>query len=76
MPGTCWTPWKLPVADALKDAIEYIEVTQLRGGPEAHDYRTYPMWKTLSERAGKALLKVFKPETAPLPEFDDLDLDL
>ncbi len=63
-------------ADALKDAIEYIEVTQLRGGPEAHDYRSYPIWKTASERAGKALLKVFKPETAPLPEFDDLDLDL
>ena len=63
-------------ADALKDVIEYIEVTQLRGGPEAHDHRYYPMWKTRSERAGKALLKVFKPETAPLPEFDDLDLDL
>ncbi|MFT7515067.1 MAG: HEAT repeat protein [Candidatus Omnitrophota bacterium] len=63
-------------ADALQGVIEYIEVTQLRGGPEAHDYRFYPGWKTTSERAGRALLKVFKPEKAPLPEFDDLDLDL
>ena len=62
-------------ADALRDVIEYIEVTQLRGGPEAHDWREYPRWKTTSERAGRALLKVFQPEKAPLPEFDDLDLD-
>lgn len=62
-------------ADGLQNVIEYIEVTQLRGGIEGKDWRTYPMWKALQARAGKAMLKVHKPEKAPIPEFDDLELD-
>lgn len=65
-------------ADALTEVIEYIEVTRLRGGLSAHMRKEdqYAMWKTMQARAGKALLKVHKPEKAPIPEFDDMDLDL
>lgn len=68
--------------DALIDTIEFIEVTQLRGGAserlekDPRGYRAYPMWKALSAQAGKNLLKLDKPEDAPLPTFDDMDLDL
>ena len=62
-------------AEGLQNVIEYIEVTQLRGGVKGKDWRYYPMWKALQTRAGKAMLKVYKPEKAPIPEFDDLDLD-
>ena len=66
---------------ALIDTIEFIEVTQLRGGvaealQKSKEARTaYPRWKALSAQAGKNLLKLDKPGTAPLPEFNDLDLD-
>ena len=36
----------------------------------------YYIWKALQARAGKALLKVHKPEAEAIPEFDSLDLDL
>ncbi len=64
-------------AKALQDVIEYIEVTRLRGGVQAHMDKdeNYPMWKALQARAGKALLKVHKPETAPIQGFDPLDLE-
>ncbi len=62
-------------AEAIQDVIEYIEVTQLRGGAEGKDWRDYPKWKALQARAGKALLKVHKPEADPIPTFDPLDLD-
>ena len=64
-------------AKALQDVIEYIEVTHLRGGIKAHMDKDdkYTVWKALQARAGKVLLKVHKPETAPVPTFDDLDLD-
>lgn len=64
-------------AKALQDVIEYIEVTRLRGGVKAHMNKDdrYTEWKTLQARAGKALLKFHKPEKAPIPTFDDLDLD-
>jgi hypothetical protein len=64
-------------AKALQDVIEYIEVTRLRGGIKAHMDKddNYVGWKALQARAGKALLKIHKPETAPVPTFDDLDLD-
>jgi hypothetical protein len=76
-------PSDLPSADAkvaakaLQDVIEYIEVTRLRGGVEAHMKKEdkYYEWKALQARAGKALLKVHKPEKEPIPEFDPLDLD-
>jgi hypothetical protein len=67
---------------ALIDTIEFIEVTQLRGGAlerlkkDPSGYKAYPMWKALSAQAGKNLLKLDKPEDTPLPEFGDLDLDL
>ena len=62
---------------ALQDVIEYIEVTRLRGGIKAHMNKddNYTGWKALQARAGKVLLKVHKPETAPIPTFDGLDLD-
>jgi hypothetical protein len=62
---------------ALQDVIEYIEVTRLRGGVKAHMGKddNYTGWKALQARAGKVLLKIHKPETAPVPAFDDLDLD-
>jgi len=61
--------------ESLQNVMEYIEVTQLRGGVAGKDFRYYPMWKALQARAGKVLLKVHKPEKAPIPEFNDLDLD-
>ncbi len=64
-------------AKALQDVIEYIEVTRLRGGVTAHMSKddNYSGWKALQARAGKALLKFHKPDKAPVPSFDDLDLD-
>ena len=64
-------------AKALQDVIEYIEVTRLRGGIKAHMDKddNYTGWKALQARAGKALLKVHQPETAPIPGFDSLELN-
>ena len=64
-------------AEALQDVIEYIEVTHLRGGPQAHMRKEdkYAEWKALQARAGKVLLKVHQPDKAPIPTFDPLDLD-
>ena len=62
-------------ADALRNVIEYIEVTYLRGGPAGKDFRVYPIWKAMQARAGKALLKVHKPEAAPIPSFDPLEFE-
>jgi len=66
---------KLAVA-ALIDAIEYIEVTHIRGGGMANDPKSYAVWKALSAQAGKNLLNLDKPGENPIPEFDDTDLDL
>lgn len=62
-------------AKSLQDVIEYIEVTQLRGGVAGKDFREYPVWKLLQARAGKVLLKVHKPQEAPIDGFDLLELD-
>jgi hypothetical protein len=64
-------------AKALQDVIEYIEVTRLRGGVKAHMDKDdkYTEWKALQARAGKVLLKVHKPEEAPIPGFDPLELN-
>ncbi len=64
------------VAQALRDVMEYLEVTELRGGPEGKDFRAYPIAKALQARAGQALVKVHKPETAPIQGFQGLDIDL
>jgi hypothetical protein len=63
--------------DAVRNVIEYIEVTHLRGGVTAHMSKesNYVAWKDLQARAGKALLKLHQPEMAPIPDFDPLDLD-
>ena len=63
-------------AETLRNVIEFIEVTQLRGGAAGKDFRSYPKWKALQARAGKVLLKVHQPEAEPIPTFDLLDLDL
>ena len=54
-----------------------MEVNYLRGGVKAHMDKddNYTEWKALQARAGKVLLKIHKPETAPIPTFDGLDLD-
>lgn len=64
-------------AKALQGVIEYIEVTRLRGGVQAHMMKDdkYTVWKALQARAGKALLKLHKPGKGPIPEIDPLDLD-
>jgi len=64
-------------AKAIRDVIEYMEVTHLRGGPSAHMKKrdNYYGWKALQARAGKVLLKVYKPEEAAIPTFDPLDLE-
>ncbi len=64
-------------AKALQDVIEYIEVTRLRGGVQAHMNKDdkYTVWKSLQARAGKALLIIHKPGKGPIPEIDPLDLD-
>lgn len=64
-------------AKALQDVIEYIEVTRLRGGVAAHMNKddNYTEWKLLQARAGKVLLKIHKPETAPIPGFDPLEIE-
>jgi hypothetical protein len=64
------------VAQALRDVMEYLEVTVLRGGPEGKDFREYPPAKALQARAGKALVKVHKPEAAPIQGFQGIDIDL
>jgi HEAT repeat protein len=64
------------VAKALQDVMEFIEVTQLRGGAAGKDFREYPAAKALQARAGKALVRFHKPEAVPLPGFKDADLDL
>ncbi len=64
------------VAQALRDVMEYLEVTVLRGGPEGKDFREYPGAKSLQIRAGQALVKVHKPEAAPIQGFQGLDIDL
>lgn len=67
---------------ALIDTIEFIEVTFLRGGASEqldtrHEaWRDYAMWKAFSAQAGKNLLKLNRTEKAPLPTFDEMDLDL
>jgi hypothetical protein len=64
-------------AKAIRDVMEYIEVSHLRGGITAHMKKedNYLEWKDLQARAGKALLKVKKPGKAPIPTFNSLDLD-
>lgn len=62
-------------AEALQDVIEYIEVTHLRGGVAGKDFREYPKWKGIQSRAGKVLLKVHKPQEAPIEAFDPLELE-
>ena len=64
------------VAKALQDVMEFIEVTQLRGGAAGKDFREYPAAKALQARAGKALVRFHKPEAAPISGFKDSDLDL
>jgi hypothetical protein len=64
------------VAQALRDVMEYLEVTALRGGPEGKDFREYPAAKALQARAGQALVKVHKPEAAPIQGFQGIDIDL
>ncbi|MFM9057658.1 MAG: hypothetical protein ACKOSQ_00775, partial [Planctomycetaceae bacterium] len=64
------------VAQALQDVMEFIEVTQLRGGATGKDFREYPAAKSLQARAGKALVRFHKPEAAPISGFKDTDLDL
>ena len=63
-------------AETLKQLIEYIEVSHLRGGVKAHMEKDdrYTEWKALQARAGKSLLMFHKPETAPIPGFDPIDL--
>ena len=51
----------------LQDAARPFKLS----GPVADGY----VWKALQARAGKVLLKVYKPGAAPIPEFDPLDLD-
>ncbi len=68
-------------SEVLADVIEYIEVTHLRGGmtEQVQDWREsmgYMEWKGLQARAGQALLRFHKPDKTPIPEFDDIDLDL
>ncbi len=68
-------------AAALIDAIEFIEVSYLRGGVAAvlkkdkYAQGAYARWKSLSAQAGKNLLKLDNPGKPPLAEFNDLDLD-
>ena len=64
-------------AKAIRDVMEYMEVTHLRGGITAHMKKedNYLGWQALQARAGKALLKVKQPDRAPIPAFNDLDLD-
>jgi len=63
--------------ETLRQLIEYIEITRLRGGVKAHMDKDdkYTEWKELQARAGKVLLKIHKPETAPIPTFDNLDIE-
>lgn len=63
-------------AETLRNVIEFIEVTQLRGGVSGKDWKKYPVWKALQARAGKVLLKVHQPEAEPIPTFDTLDFDI
>ncbi len=66
----------------LVDVIEFIEVTYIRGTSadfvkkSKDEQMLYLSWKMISAQAGKNLLKLTEQkEPAPLPEFDDRDLD-
>jgi len=67
---------------ALIDVIEFIEITYLRGGAagqlerQGDTWKSYARWKAISAQAGQNLLKLKQTEQAPLPTFDDMDLDL
>ncbi len=65
-------------ADALTQVIEYVEVTRLRGGIEARMGKddNYLEWKDVQMRAGRALLRLHRPEREPIPTIDALDLDI
>ncbi len=62
---------------AIRNVIEYIEVLHLRGGASGQLGKSsdYAEWKELQARAGRVMLKLHKPEDAPIPEFDPLKLD-
>jgi hypothetical protein len=67
--------------EVLAKVVEFIEVTQLRGGAKAHMQTkeaiyAYAMWKGLQGRAGKVLLKFHNPKKGAIPQFDDTDLDI
>jgi len=67
---------------ALIDVIEFIEVTYIRGDAtdrvamSRDEQRAYIQWRIISQEAGRNLLQIARPQEAPLPEFDDSDLDL
>ena len=66
------------IREMLTDLIEYIEVTELRGGIAAHAGKEskYPKWKGIQARAGSAMLKFHKPKARAIVAFDDADLDI
>ena len=70
------------VREVLSNVIEYIEVTQLRGGAAAHvkgapsTADEYAMWKGIQARAGSAMLKFHKPKESKIPTFGGDDLDI
>ena len=62
---------------AIRNVIEYIEVTHLRGGAKANmdNSYDYSKWKELQARAGKVMLKLHQPEKAPIEGFTPLEID-
>ncbi|MCE2959450.1 MAG: HEAT repeat domain-containing protein [Akkermansiaceae bacterium] len=61
--------------DAIRNVIEYIEVTHLRGGVKANMSYQYPIWKSLQARAGQVILKLHQPEKTPIKGFTPLQID-
>lgn len=61
--------------DAIRNVIEYIEVTHLRGGVKANMSYQYPIWKSLQARAGQVMLKLHQPEKTPIEGFTPLQID-
>jgi len=75
---------KLPLAerkaaaDVLAQVIEYVNVVHTRGGVMAHMRKEdrYVFWKSIADRAGAALKRIYSPEEDDVGDFDDDDLDL
>jgi DNA-binding phage protein len=69
------------IADMLVTLVEYIDISHLRGGVEAHwkgkfSGTIYKQWEERQVQAGKVVLKFANPEADATKNIDDTRLDI